>query len=43
MPASPIATTFVRDGRLLKAGPVLMRIGCGQSEFLGERSGFHER
>ena len=40
MPVSPIATTLVRDGRLLKAGPVLMRVGCARPSSSANDPGF---
>ena len=43
MPASPIATTFVRERQAPEGGSGSHEGRLGKSEFLGERSGFHER
>lgn len=43
MPASPIATTFVRERQAPEGGSGFHEGRLGKSEFLGERSGFQER
>jgi len=40
MPVSLIATTFVRDGRFPKTGPVLMRVGCAPPSSSANDPGF---